>query len=180
LEAEGSDLNYVRSQLDKAENRLAKNDYRRALKELDLAYWNLFQTDSIDDFDRLEQLLGQAAAGASGRTAETATRLQHAAQPVIDRRRLDAGTRGPAQPVATPQARLGVGAWLAFGAMGGLLIGVIFGAFIAASGPPATEGPTDAVIPLCAVIGAIIGLVIGLMVGLIKRDEAKQHGPSGL
>jgi ElaB/YqjD/DUF883 family membrane-anchored ribosome-binding protein len=168
---------YVRSQLDKAATRLAKNDYRRALTELGHAYWNLSQTDSEEDFDRLEQLLSQTAAGASGRTAEKATKLQQAAQEEIKRRRLAAATQRPSHPTATVEdSFLGLGAWLGLGAVCGLVIGFIFGALVAASGPPNTEGPTGAVVPLCAAIGAIIGLVLGLMVGMIKR-EASRAGP---
>jgi hypothetical protein len=51
-DAGGSATNFVRDRLEKAERRLAKNHYRRALAQLDLATFNLSHTSSREDFDR--------------------------------------------------------------------------------------------------------------------------------
>jgi hypothetical protein len=95
-------MNYVRERLEKAERLLARNRYRRALAELDLATMNLNHTSSRDDVDRLEQLLDEVARGASGRLAERALRLEETAHGEITRRIRDDPPHVPAHLAATP------------------------------------------------------------------------------
>jgi hypothetical protein len=162
--------NFVSAQLDKAERRLAKSDYRRALGELDLAVCNLSHTDSKEDYDRLEELLSQAATGATGREAEKALKLQQDARTEISRRLEEE----PQMRQANGSPGSEIGLWLTLGAVCGLLIGAVLGTYIAHSGGGDIQGLNDLAGLFVAVICLIVGAVVGLGLGLTRRESGSK------
>ena len=167
------EASHVRARLDEAESLLAKDDYRRAVKQLDLAFWDLTNTSPIEDFDRLEQLSSEAAAGASGRQAERARRLQEGARAEIDRRRADEPSSP--QPVALQQGSpaLPVGAYVLIGAVIGLVLGAILGAYLANTGGGDIQELNDLAGLLVAAAFLVVGAVAGLIVGLANRKDTR-------
>ena len=163
-------MNFVEARLDKAERLLAKNDYRRALGELDLAVCNLSHTDSSDDYDRLEQLLDQAAASPSRRRAEKALELQKAARTEINRLRSKESRASPTTGAQAPSPSFGVGALVMVGTFAGLLVGAMLGSLTASNGGDIQE-LNDLAGLLVAVTCMIVGAVIGLGVGLARRES---------
>lgn len=171
------EANYVRARLDEAEGLLAKDDYRRAVKQLDRAFWRLSNTSPKEDFCRLEQLSGEAAAGASGRQAERALRLQDGARAEINRR-LAGETSSPQHVVPQQDTAMPVGMWVMIGAVLGLATGAVAGAVVASGGGDIQE-LNDLAGLLVAVVFLLFGASVGLGVGLTNQRAARNKRLTG-
>jgi hypothetical protein len=144
------------------------------VKTLDTLWDELHEASRRRDSERLQAVkvlaeeIGQASA-ADRRVRKSASHLADTAAAHLN-----------SEPVATAQdSPLGLGGWLALGAVCGLLLGGILGAYVAHSDGGDIQAVNGLAALFCAVIGSIIGSVLGVMVGLIKREDAKQAGPSG-